>query len=1846
MKSPLVCALLAGAFSAFSAPPPFVNNQAARALIGQNEFTQLATTAANNIIGSDSGIAFDPVNNYLWESSGNLIGLPYVDNRVLGFSLGQIPDAYADLSTYGGPSSSCNLCGFPASVVLGQVDFASTTGGRSQVAGSTSAGSMSTPTAVATDGHYLVVVDTGNDRVLLWNTVPLSSNAPPDVVLGQPDFTTLNDPTAISASSFRGPQGAWIQNGRLFVADTGNNRVLIWNSIPTRNNQPADLVLGQSSFTSNTAPPVNANAQPVAAANLLWNPMSVTVSPDGTHLFVADFAYNRVLIWNSIPTQNQQPADVEVGQKDMTGSTSDDVNNLCSSSNDALCEKTLNQPRFALSDGTRLFIADSGNDRVLVYNTIPTTNAAAADAVLGQPDFISDVRQPNSSTITQFVSNVGAVNTTPTPTSLAWDGKNLYVADPTDSRILVFTPGDIAVPGNELLNNASETVRQEGLIVLSGKAVSGDTVTATISVNGNSTNYTYTIKSGDTLTNVVTGVVNAINANSGDPYVTAQSSNVPDTVLLFAKSSSADLNTIGYSASTSNATDITTATAGTYLTGGTSSTLAPGTLFEIDDPSGSLSSGGLVDFPFQAASTTQIVPTIMKGPAGTKSSVEVFVDGFAVPVLSASPTQVVAQVPYSFINTSTDTVDRTSISIYLRSVRKDGSVLITSPAPAAFTDANPGLYAAANATEPRPALGAMHQAGNPSVTVTLSGTITAGNSVSITVAGTAYSHTVTSSDSLNTIAQALASQINSSGNSSVTATAGANATVLISARQSGSAGVGVSVTAAVGGSSPTETAATSTASTCCATSGTGLVTVSNPAVANEVITFLATGLGAVADSAGNLISVPVGTPYSGPQPNTAGQLVNSTVNGGGTTVTSAGLPGGAIGVYQVQVQMPGSLPTTGVVPVYIAQGAFISNTVTVPVGPPTSSGSSGSLRLDVDSPNGTTRTSNVLVASGWTIDPNAEVPSIVLSLDGNQLPAPTRVARIDVCALFSTAPDCEFGGTPGWSETIDTSSLSAGTHTLTITATAVNGDTASVPVAFTEAPNTLTLDIDSPQSGQTVTGPFDAYGWAGDPNGTVTSTVLALDGVQLAAPGRMSRPDVCAAQPSLQDCQGGNTPGFAETINAGPLGPGSHTLSVTATASNGDIRTKQVTFNVVHDLRLDIDAPQTGATVSGTTTVAGWATSAAASMPANNVILRIDGGPSIATVSTARGDVCAAITDSYDCAHGNSSVGFAASVDTTQYANGTHTLLISAVDSNGTHRTMTTTFIVSNSVGTLLSNVDLPAPGQTLVGQVNLYGWAGAPSASLSAVAIAIDGVQAGTATLSVRGDVCIAHPTLGGCPGGNVGWSYALDTTSLPDGQHQLQVTAYTTAGVQTQTVTFTVANWTTATPMHVFIDFPGITSTVSGLMTANGWAISDESAIASVAVTVDGVPVNATYGGNRSDVCAAFPGRAGCPDVGWTAQVDTTQLTNGLHTLSATAKSANGQTYTVATGFNVGNKNSGIQLFVDTNLSGTLNSPLQISGWAGASTAVTAVKLSVDGNPVGQTTENIARPDVCAAHPTLFGCPAGMLGWSLAFDPGLYAPGTHVLGVTAVTASGSFTQPVTINIAQPSTPVMTVFIDQPAPQTSLVGTVTLSGWDADTNGNGGTVTISIDGVPVVTNLTYSTRGDVCAARHYSTTCANVGWSGTLDTTVLPEGPHTLSVSATSSAGSATVSQGITVANWTNLNPIQITIDNPVAGTPLSGTAVLSGWAYSSTAPVSTVLITIDNLIVAQPATYGISRTDVCQGVSNCPNVGWNYTLDTTTLPDGVHTLSITALTPFGGELSGSGQQNTITTNFTVQNY
>ena len=112
----------------------------------------------------------------------------------------------------------------------------------------------------------------------------------------------------------RGPQGVWIDNGRLFVADTVNGRVLIWNSIPAANAAPADIVLGQPDFDTRPEPDLTqSNFEP--QADRMLDPVSVTIN--NGRMFVSDLGFNRVLIFLTVPTQNAAPADVVIGQPDM-----------------------------------------------------------------------------------------------------------------------------------------------------------------------------------------------------------------------------------------------------------------------------------------------------------------------------------------------------------------------------------------------------------------------------------------------------------------------------------------------------------------------------------------------------------------------------------------------------------------------------------------------------------------------------------------------------------------------------------------------------------------------------------------------------------------------------------------------------------------------------------------------------------------------------------------------------------------------------------------------------------------------------------------------------------------------------------------------------------------------------------------------------------------------------------------------------------------------------------------------------------------------------------------------------------------------------------------------------------------------------------------------------------------------------------------------------------------------------------------------------------------------------------------------------------------------------------------
>jgi hypothetical protein len=104
-----------------------------------------------------------------------------------------------------------------------------------------------------------------------------------------------------------------------------------------------------------------------------------------------------------------------------------------------------------------------------------------------------------------------------------------------------------------------------------------------------------------------------------------------------------------------------------------------------------------------------------------------------------------------------------------------------------------------------------------------------------------------------------------------------------------------------------------------------------------------------------------------------------------------------------------------------------------------------------------------------------------------------------------------------------------------------------------------------------------------------------------------------------------------------------------------------------------------------------------------------------------------------------------------------------------------------------------------------------------------------------------------------------------------------------------FTITGSGAALP-SVVIEGPQPGAMVSGIIVVSGWALDNiqnaGSAISSVQVKVDGTAVgNAVYGIGRPDVCATYPGRPGCPNVGFTFALDTSNWMPGNHTITVTA-------------------------------------------------------------------------------------------------------------------------------------------------------------------------------------------------------------------------------------------------------------------------------------------------------------------------------------------------------------------------
>ena len=292
-----------------------------------------------------------------------------------------------------------------AYLIIGQGDFSTVMSNRG--ADDPGDNTLSAPHAICKFGDMLFVSDGGNHRVLIWDQFPEEMGEPSNVVLGQEDFadclenrglsTTLDEMTSglgdenldgftiskAEEDTLSMPAGLSVIDGKLYVVDSGNQRVVRWNGIPSDDGEPPTLVMGQDNLEENEA-----NRQGLVGSGSLFFPTGIC-SGDDQHVFVTDKDNHRVLIWKKIPFSDGWNADLCLGQKDM------DERDANRGDFDNVQQDTLSFPTGAFYDveNDKVFVVDQGNNRVLIWNSLPRDNGQPADVVIGQKDFVS--RSPN-----------------------------------------------------------------------------------------------------------------------------------------------------------------------------------------------------------------------------------------------------------------------------------------------------------------------------------------------------------------------------------------------------------------------------------------------------------------------------------------------------------------------------------------------------------------------------------------------------------------------------------------------------------------------------------------------------------------------------------------------------------------------------------------------------------------------------------------------------------------------------------------------------------------------------------------------------------------------------------------------------------------------------------------------------------------------------------------------------------------------------------------------------------------------------------------------------------------------------------------------------------------------------------------------------------------------------------------------------------------------------------------------------------------------------------------------------------------------------------------------------------
>jgi sugar lactone lactonase YvrE len=269
--------------------------------------------------------------------------------------------------------------------------------------GTGAAASFNEPQGITTDGTHLFVADTGNYKI---RKIEIATGVV--TTLAGSEAQGFFDGTGVAANFF-GPQGITTDGTHLYVADTGKIRKIeIATGVVT-------TLAGNGSYGSTDG---------VGAAASFNGPTGIT--NDGTHLYVADTGSSKIRKIEMATGAVTTLAGAASGDVDGTGAAA-----------------SFNRPQDITADGTHLYVADTGNNKIRkieIATGVVTTLAGSNSS--GSAD------------------GTGAAASFSSPRGITTDSTHLYVTDTSSHKIrkIVIATGVVTTLAGSGLRGSADGV--------------------------------------------------------------------------------------------------------------------------------------------------------------------------------------------------------------------------------------------------------------------------------------------------------------------------------------------------------------------------------------------------------------------------------------------------------------------------------------------------------------------------------------------------------------------------------------------------------------------------------------------------------------------------------------------------------------------------------------------------------------------------------------------------------------------------------------------------------------------------------------------------------------------------------------------------------------------------------------------------------------------------------------------------------------------------------------------------------------------------------------------------------------------------------------------------------------------------------------------------------------------------------------------------------------------------------------------------------------------------------------------------------------------------------------------